>query len=125
MARILVVDPEPDVRALIADLLAGVGHEVHCAADGAEALARLDESSAFDLILSDLSMPAIEGIGLYWEIASRWPHLISRLVYVTGTIDAGSSEYRILLDEGILLVLKPFHGEHLLDVVWYALARWR
>jgi CheY-like chemotaxis protein len=125
MARILVVDPERDVRSLIADLLASAGHEVHCAADGARALASLDESPAFDLILSDLSMPAIEGIGLYWEIARRWPHLVSRLVYVTGTIDADSSEYRILLDEGIPLVLKPFHAEHLLEVVRYALARQR
>jgi CheY-like chemotaxis protein len=125
MARILVVDPEGDVRSLIADLLAGAGHEVHAAADGAEALTRLNESSAFDLILSDLSMPAIEGIGLYWEITSCWPQLVSRLVYVTGTIDADSSEYGILLEEGIPLVLKPFHAEHLLEIVRYALARRR
>jgi CheY-like chemotaxis protein len=123
MARILVVDPERDVRTLIADLLAGAGHEVHCAANGAEALARLDESSAFELILSDLSMPAIEGIGLYWEIAHRWPHLISRLVYVAGTIDAGSTDYRILLDDEVPRVIKPFRSEHLLEVVARTLAR--
>jgi CheY-like chemotaxis protein len=123
MARILVVDPEHDVRSLIADLLANAGHEVHCAADGAEALTRLDESSAFDLLLSDLNMPAIEGIGLYWEIASRWPHLISRLVYVAGTIDAGSTDYRILIEEEVSRVIKPFRPEHLLDVVARTLAR--
>jgi len=87
MARILVVDPEHDVRTLIADLLADVGHEPHCAVNDAEALARL-EQSGFDLVLSDLTLPAIEGIGLYWEIARRWPRLVSRLVCVTGTIDA-------------------------------------
>lgn len=123
MARILVVDPEQDVRTLIADLLAGAGYNVQCAANGAEALARLDESSAFDLLLSDLGMPAIEGIGLYWEIANRWPHLISRLVYVAGTIDAGSTEYRILLDEEVPRVIKPFRPEHVLDVVARALRR--
>jgi DNA-binding response OmpR family regulator len=124
MARILVVDSEADVRVLIADLLADAGHEVHRAADGAEALAHLDEAM-FDLILGDLTLPAIEGLGLYREIASRWPELVSRLVYVTGTIVAESTEYRILLDEGIPLVLKPFHAEHLLDVVRSALARRR
>jgi two-component system chemotaxis response regulator CheY len=122
MARILVVDPEHDVRALIADLLADAGHEVHCAAHGAEALAQLERSD-FDLVLSDLTLPAIEGIGLYWEIARRWPLLVSRLVYVTGTIDAGSTDYRILLDEDIPRVIKPFLPEHLLNVVARTLRR--
>ncbi len=122
MARILVVDPEADVRVLIADLLAGAGHEVHRAANGAEALARLD-GAAFDLILSDLTLPATEGLGLHREIASRWPQLISRLVYITGTIEAGSTEYRIAIDAGIPLVIKPFDPEHLLHVVGVALMR--
>ena len=122
MARILVVDPEHEVRVLIADLLAGAGHEVHRAANGAEALARLD-GATFDLILSDLTVPAIEGLGLYREIASRWPQLISRLVYITGTIEAGSIEYHIALDAGIPLVMKPFDPKHLLDVVRVALMR--
>lgn len=122
MARILVVDPEHDVRALIADLLADAGHEVHSVANGAEALAQLERSD-FDLVLSDLTLPAIEGIGLYWEIARRWPLLVSRLVYVTGTIDAGSTDYRILLDEDIPRVIKPFLPEHLLNVVVRTLRR--
>src|SRR6185295_12326182 len=99
MARILVVDPEDDVRVLIADLLAAAGHEVHRAANGAEALARLD-GATFNLILSDLTLPTTEGLGLYREIASRWPQLISRLVYITGTIEAGSIDYRLALDAG-------------------------
>jgi CheY-like chemotaxis protein len=122
MARILVVDPEDDVRVLLADLLAGTGHEVHRAANGAEALARLAEAP-FDLILSDLTLPGVQGLGLYREISSRWPQLISRLVYVTGTIEAGSTEYRIALDAGIPLVIKPFDPERLLDVVRVALMR--
>jgi len=122
MARILVVDPEDDVRVLIADLLAAAGHEVHRAANGAEALARLD-GATFNLILSDLTLPTTEGLGLYREIASRWPQLISRLVYITGTIEAGSIDYRLALDAGIPFVIKPFDPKHLLNVVRVALIR--
>ena len=122
MARILVVDPEQDVRTLIADLLAGAGHVVHGAASGAEALARL-EGSTFDLIVSDLTLPSIAGIALYWEILRRWPHFISRLVYLTGTVESESTEYRILLDEGVPRVIKPFTPEHLLAAVHDALER--
>ncbi len=122
MARILVVEPNDDVRALIADVLTSGGHDVHCVINGAEALARLD-GFTFDLILSDLTMPGIEGIRLYWEIASRWPHLTSRLVYVAGAVDAGSSDYHILLADEVPLVMKPFQPEFLLDVVARALAR--
>ena len=122
MARILVVEANEEVRALIVDVLTADGHEVDCFGSGTEALARLD-GSRFDLVLSDLTIPAVAGIGLYWEIASRWPHLVSRLIYVTGTVDSGSTDYQILLTDGVPVVLKPFPPRLLLEVVARTLAR--
>jgi CheY-like chemotaxis protein len=86
--RILVVEASDDMRTLIAGVLTADRHAVRCVANGAEALALLDRRSAFDLILSDLTLPAIEGAQLYWEIGARWPQLASRLICLTDGHDA-------------------------------------
>jgi GAF domain-containing protein/CheY-like chemotaxis protein len=62
--RCLVVDDEPTVRTVLADILAGAGHEVAEAADGAEAIARV-RAEPFDLVLTDLAMPRVSG----WQVA--------------------------------------------------------
>ena len=66
MARILVVDDEEPVRALLGDILEGEGVEVTLAANGAEALARF-EPGRFDAVLTDIGMPGMNG----WELLRR------------------------------------------------------
>lgn len=63
MARILVAEDGPDVRALLKLILLEDGHDVAIAADGREALDRYARGS-FDLICSDLDMPRLDGIEL-------------------------------------------------------------
>lgn len=63
MARILVVDDEPDIRDAISLVLERAGHLVAVASDGAEA-AHLHDRDGFDLIVSDLLMPGMDGIEL-------------------------------------------------------------
>jgi CheY-like chemotaxis protein len=63
MARILLVDDDPGVRANLARLLEHDGHEIVTAADGAEALGIL-ENEAIDLVISDLVMPNMDGLEL-------------------------------------------------------------
>jgi signal transduction histidine kinase/ActR/RegA family two-component response regulator len=65
-ARILVVDDEEPVRALLGDILEGEGVEVTLAANGAEALARF-EAGRFDAVLTDIGMPDMNG----WELLRR------------------------------------------------------
>jgi DNA-binding NtrC family response regulator len=65
--RILVVDDEKIKRITLADDLAGQGHDVACAADGEEALRQLD-AARFDVVLTDLKMPKIDGIELLKRI---------------------------------------------------------
>ena len=72
-SRILVVEASDSVRTLITEVLTADGHVVQGVTDGIEALGLLERQHAFDLILSDLTLPAIEGVQLYWEIGSRWP----------------------------------------------------
>ena len=123
-ARILVVDASHDMRALIADVLAGAGHEVKSVAHGADALALLEQQpSTFDLILGDLTIPAIEGAHLYWEIGRRWPELASRLICVTDGHDAGRIDHQTLHAASVPFLVKPFQPGQLRDVVTRTLAR--
>ena len=122
-ARILVVDATSDMRALFADVLAGDGHEVKGVAHGAEALMLLEQQSTFDLILGDLTIPAIEGAHLFWEVGRRWPELASRLICVTDGHDAGRIDHALLHAASVPFLVKPFQPEQLRDVVTRTLAR--
>ena len=89
-AIVLVVEDEPDVRELIADVLAENGYEIEVAADGAAALQLCDERR-YDLILSDLRMPKMDGAALYWALQLRHGSAMPRIIYVTG--QAHSMDY--------------------------------
>ena len=70
MTRILVVDDEEPVRALLCDILEDEGVEVTLAANGAEALARF-EPGKFDAVLTDIGMPGMNGWELLRQISER------------------------------------------------------
>ena len=90
MKRILVVDDDPGLREALAAFLRQEGHGVDTAADGAEALARLDHER-YDLILSDLRMPGLDGPALYealrtrYHFPTRFTTTLPRVVFMTGT----------------------------------------
>jgi DNA-binding response OmpR family regulator len=65
-ARILVVEDEPAIRELVAEILVEEGYEVVQAPDGAMALEAIDHNSAFDLVVLDMWMPNVNG----WQFAS-------------------------------------------------------
>jgi CheY-like chemotaxis protein len=69
MSRILIADDDAVLRALMHKTLAGEGHEVVSVEDGIDALSALS-SSPFDLVISDLDMPGLDGMGLVARITS-------------------------------------------------------
>lgn len=74
MANILLVDDEAAVRAPLARALALDGHSIAEAGNGAEALGLLQESGAnFDLVISDIRMPVMDGIALTLALAAERP----------------------------------------------------
>lgn len=81
MSRILVVDDEESLRALVARGLTMDGHDCLMAADGAEALEVLiAEQGRFDLLLTDIRMPLMDGIALALAAKQEFPDLTIMLM---------------------------------------------
>ncbi|WP_306223030.1 response regulator [Bosea beijingensis] len=81
MSRILVVDDEEPLRQLVARGLSLDGHSCLIASDGAEALDILDaEQGRFDLLLTDIRMPLMDGIALALAAKQQFPELTIMLM---------------------------------------------
>ncbi|MCX5514283.1 response regulator [Kaistia algarum] len=86
MARILVTEDDDSVRSFVARALTLDGHRIVTAEDGADALETLRrEEGAFDLLLSDIRMPMMDGIALAKEAAPEFPDLT--ILLMTGYAD--------------------------------------
>ncbi|MBA4157218.1 MAG: sigma-54-dependent Fis family transcriptional regulator [Gemmatimonadetes bacterium] len=111
--RILVVDDERTIRFSLAELLESDGHVVREAEHAPAALASLEGQPA-DLVLSDLSMPAMDGMQLFDEVCSRYPGTLFVLMTAFGderaavrALKAGAYDY----------VPKPFDNEEIRAIV--------
>jgi CheY-like chemotaxis protein len=117
---VLVVDDESIIAQLIADVLGGEGYEVDTAPHGLAALDRL-VNRTYDVILSDLRMPELDGLGFFREIEQRYPDLLRRFVFITGTSE--HTDYQGFIDDVKVPVLtKPFDMTDLVRVVQDRLA---
>ena len=86
MSRVLIADDEDSMRALVARAIAIDGHDIVTAQDGAEALEILiREDGAFDLLLTDIQMPVMDGIALALTAARDFPDLT--ILLMTGFAD--------------------------------------
>ncbi len=104
--RILVVDDEPLMAQPLADALAAEGYEIDMAANGQRALEKINDR-AYDLILSDLRMPELDGVGLCQELERRQPDLLQRLIFITGAIEHPDYQ-RFLAQTPVPVLAKPF-----------------
>ena len=104
--RILVVDDERLVLQLLGEMLGADHHTVDTVGDGTQALEVLRRTS-YDLILSDVRMPYLDGPGLYRALERRLPDLCRRFVLMTG--DVLSAEIQTFLEQtGVPGLSKPF-----------------
>ena len=120
VARILVVDDNAAIREVMAAVLMTIGHSVDVAANGRDALAFL-ERAACDLIVCDLKMPVLDGAGLYDQIRERWPALLPRLLFVSGSTAMPEYEHFLRTAQPFILP-KPFALAHLEEAVQRILA---
>lgn len=104
MARILIAEDEDTLRRFVARALVMDGHDIVEAADGAEALEHL-EAEAYDLLLSDIRMPVMDGIALASATADLSPEM--PILLMTGYAEQRERAeplMRIVVD----VVAKPF-----------------
>ncbi len=119
MARILIVDNDPDMRELI-ELALGPSYEVESVESGRAALERLGQH-AYDLIVCDLHMPDRDGPAVYRAIERRSPPRPAFL-FVTGYADAGPYEDWLRTTQAPV-VGKPFDINVLRETVRRVLSR--
>ena len=117
---VLVVDDEPDVAELLAEMLSGAGYRVDTAENGRVAVRKITEK-AYDVVLSDLKMPVLDGPGLYQEIKMRRPELLRRFAFITGdTLSPTAAQF--LETTRATYLKKPFAAEDAERVVDRVLA---
>jgi CheY-like chemotaxis protein len=101
--RILVVDDQEEMRDLLSDMLAGEGCAPMTVASAEDALAELARSP-YDLLLTDLNMPRMDGLALLGRVRERWPRL--PVVIITG-YGSRSTERRVLREGARAYISKP------------------
>ncbi len=106
-ATILLVDDDPEVREIVADILIDYGHRVLAADGGTSALRLLEDTPEIELMITDVRMPDISGL----ELAARARRARDgiRIILISG--------YFLAQDVGMRVLLKPFRMGDLQDAV--------
>jgi two-component system cell cycle response regulator CpdR len=119
MARILVAEDEDPLRALVARAITDLGHTVVTAFDGADALDIITrENGGFDLLLTDIRMPLMDGIALALSVARDHPNIVILLMTAYADQRERASNLEALIHD---VVLKPFTLAELKTAVTEAL----
>lgn len=114
--KVLVVDDEESIALLIAEYLQSVGYDPVVCLNGTSALERIMADS-FDIIISDVRMPDVDGMTIFSELEKQRPDLTNRFILATG--DVTNQEIRHFANNHNLPVIqKPFTKKQVLDVVF-------
>ncbi len=115
-ARILVVDDEADVRLLLAREISDRGHEVVAAADSAQAMEEMGQAN-FDVVLTDIRMPGMDGLGLTEWIERTRPDTKVIVMTAFASLEIAATAVRLGAFD---FLMKPF-GE--MDLVTSSIDR--
>src|SRR5437899_5018826 len=111
--RVLVVDDDPKLSRIFAEVLHGAGFAVDTAADGRHALALLERLS-FDTVITDLALPGMDGMEILRTVRERG--LEVPVIFVTGTPQLSSAMEAVEFG-AFRYLLKPVQGDELVQVV--------
>ncbi len=115
MAKILAVDDSTSMRQMVTFTLKGAGYEVVEAADGVEALDKA-KAQKFDLVLSDVNMPKMDGITLIRELRTLPAFKFTPILMLT-TESAGEKKQEGKAAGATGWIVKPFNPEQLLATI--------
>jgi len=116
-SRILVVDDDPDIHVLLKSILAGLGCRIDSAYDGLEGLEQL-KSTVYDLVLTDVCMPGLDGLDLLQQIQKQCP---STPVMVMTAQNTPETVARSIREKAFTYFSKPFTASTVADLVARAL----
>jgi CheY-like chemotaxis protein len=118
MAKILIAEDDAAIRELLVRALDEDGHELTAAADGAEALGALNDGGDYDLLLTDVKMPVLDGIALALATGRDYPDVA--IMLMTGYADQRERAHGLdaLVHE---VINKPFSLEQIKGAVRAAL----
>jgi two-component system NtrC family sensor kinase len=121
IGRLLVVEDDEMVQAMVVRVLEQVGYQVDTSTDGLSAHERIERAD-YDLIICDVRMPRLNGIDLYKRLASEQSKVLERFLFITG--DTVSAETVGFIEANHIPYLgKPFEIEDLLKAVQQELDR--
>jgi CheY-like chemotaxis protein len=89
-----------------------MGHTVDTVADAESAIAKLDDGSVYDIILSDVRMPGMSGIELHAFILKKMPAMRNKIIFITGDV-MGADIKDFLMQNNLSYFAKPFDIEAL------------
>lgn len=112
--KILVVDDDDSIREVCTLVLRTAGYQVETAANGADGLDRI-KAADFDLVISDINMPELDGVEFYETAVKETPQMKGRFFFITG--DALGQEAGAISSMGLRLLEKPFRISSLLGTV--------
>jgi two-component system, chemotaxis family, chemotaxis protein CheY len=115
MAKILAVDDSASMRQMVAFTLQGAGYDVVEASDGIEALAAADKGQ-FDLVLSDVNMPNMDGLSLVKALRQRPEFKFIPILMLT-TESGGDKKMEGKQAGATGWIVKPFNPEQLLKTI--------
>ena len=121
MQRILVVDDDPEICAVLSQVLEDAGYTVETASDGRTALAMIVASPP-ELLITDLVVPGLSGWSLFARVRRRWPRL--PVIIISGS-DMGRRHREASPREHAVFLRKPLCLEQLLAIVARLLAEIR
>src|SRR5262249_41533385 len=110
---ILVADDEPSIRHVLSLVLTDHGYEVRAVADGDEALREL-AARPYDVVISDVRMPKVDGLTLLHRALETWPGLTFLVISAYGSQDAA---LQAVADGAYDYVQKPFKPEEIVFVL--------
>jgi two-component system chemotaxis response regulator CheY len=115
MATILAVDDSASMRQMVSFTLKGAGYDVQEACDGSEAL-NIAKTKKFDLVLSDVNMPVMDGIELVTELRKLGEYKFVPVLMLT-TESAGDKKMAGKKAGATGWIVKPFNPDQLLNTI--------
>ncbi|PIE42952.1 MAG: response regulator [Gammaproteobacteria bacterium] len=115
MTKILAVDDSASMRQMVSFTLQGAGYEVHEAADGQQALDKA-KAQQFDLVLSDINMPVMDGISLIENLRSLASYKFTPILMLT-TESAGDKKMAGKKAGATGWIVKPFNPDQLVATI--------